>query len=149
MSDGSVSRCRNLHQLKHMISIKIAVSFLLAFILVHECRAQSGVDSLRINNINTRIAIKTLLGDWYSADSAKSKIEFVAEGNYYVVMKPLMHAVNYYMFNIERDSAVVNGTAPNWRPYDCMLHLINDNTLEIKFSQFFYKETYVLIYKRK
>ena len=149
MSDGSVSRSRHLHQLKPMTSIKIAVSFLLTFILVHECDAQSGVDSLRINNINPRIAIKTLLGDWYTADSAKSKIEFVAEGNYYVVMKPLMHGVYYYMFNIERDSVVVNGSAPNWPPYDCVLHLIDDKTLAIRFSQYFYKETYDAVYRRK
>jgi len=126
---------------------KIILSAL--FVLLLNCAiAQSNIDSLRKVNKDAKIALKTLLGIWNSETSPGSKIEFVEEGQS-VIIQPLLAGVSNYSFIKYDDSVSVNGYAPNWPPYDCILNLIDENTLEIKFFQYFYKETYNLMFTKK
>ena len=111
-------------------------------------QAQSNIDSLRNTNKNVKIALNDIIGDFYTTDSLKSKISFIAEGIHAVYIEGIQPGVGKYRFTQAQDSIYVNGFAANWPPYDCTLNLIDKNTLEIKFYQFFYKTPYTIIFKK-
>jgi hypothetical protein len=95
-----------------------------------------------------KIAVNDIVGNWYTIDSAHTKISFVNSNNRYMYIEGIQHGVGNYGFSVNSDSISVNGMAANWPPYDCTLRLINSKHLEISFSQFFIKESYKVIYKR-
>jgi len=134
-----------------MTIIKRYKNAFLLFLLIlnYNSKAQVSVHDLREANKQTKIAIKDIIGDWYAGDSLKTKIRFVTIGNYYVSIEGIKHGVGDYGFIIDKDSLSVNGTAPNWPPYDCTLRLLSKNTLEIKFYQFFSTDAYPILYKRE
>jgi hypothetical protein len=128
--------------------------FSLVFILIllgvsMQSFAQSSGLEVREANINKKIATSDILGDWYLKDSLKSKISFIKNRDYFVFIEGIKPGIGNYGFTQNEDSIFVNGTAANWPPYDCTLNLINKNSLEIKFYQYFTKETYNLFFKRK
>ncbi|MBL7765455.1 MAG: hypothetical protein JNJ58_05145 [Chitinophagaceae bacterium] len=132
-----------------MNKIKYYGFILLLSILCHHTNAQTEVNGLRKAHQQTKIALSDILGKWYTGDSVKSEIEFVKLGYGYVQIEGIKHGVGNYGFILDRDSLYVNGTAPNWPPYDCTLYLINQNVLEIKFYQFFDKGTINVTYRRR
>jgi hypothetical protein len=131
-----------------MIKFKRTI-FILFVILIHGgSNAQTNVDSFRVANSPTKIAINDVIGDWVTGDSLKAKISFVNEG-FDIYIRGLNHGVGNYIFMIEKDSIFVNGTAANWPPYDCTLRLIHRNELEIFFYQYFSKELTNVVYRRQ
>lgn len=132
-----------------MINPKNHLFLLVLLLLIPEMNAQPGIDSLRQANEFRRIAVKDLLGTWQPADSITSQITFVQEGAYSVYIEGVRHGVGNYRFIVENDSIQVNGYAANWPPYYCILHLIDSNTLDFKFYQFFEEEAHQVIFERK
>ena len=131
-----------------MTKTKISL-FILSFLIFNaDILAQHNIDSLRKANINTKIALQSLIGVWHTDDSLKNKITFADQG-YQVCIQPRLSGVSNYFFLKHEDSVSVNGTAPNWPPYDCILNLKDSKTLEIKFFQYFYTETYDVLFIRE
>lgn len=124
----------------------ITLPFILLLFITHTTQAQTNTANIREIYGNRKIAATTLLGSWTSIDSSKTRIEF-ADDNYYMIIKPKEH-VDYYRFTKEKDSVSVSGVAANWPPYDCILNLINNDTLEIKYYQYFSTQTFDVIYTR-
>jgi hypothetical protein len=131
-----------------MIQVKVFIFIIVLLIFSIESKAQISVDSLRKANKEIKIALKELIGNWQYIDSEQAKINFVA-GDFNVHIEGIKHGIGNYRFERDKDSVFVNGTAANWPPYDCTLKLIDKNTLEIKFYQYFSKETFNIIYKKK
>jgi hypothetical protein len=130
-----------------MTKTKIAL-FILSFLIFNtDTFAQCNIDSLRKANINTKIALQSLVGVWYTNDSLRNKITFADQG-YQVCIQPVLAGVSNYVFQKDKDSVSVNGTASNWPPYNCILILKDSKTLEIKFFQYFYNEPYNVFFKR-
>lgn len=92
-----------------------------------------------------KLPIQSILGTWKLNDS--TQIEFVKQHNL-MVLEPKTH-VNNYTFFISNDSVSAKGMAINWPPYDCILNLIDANTLEIKYLYFYSSDSVTLIYRRK
>lgn len=98
--------------------------------------AQTSGHEIKETNKDIKIALTEIIGDWYSADSSASKITFININNYFVDIQGIKHGVGNYSFRVYGDSISVNGTAPNWPPYDCTLRLLSNKFLEIEFYQF-------------
>lgn len=123
--------------------------FILLFLAKAEPNlAQTGVNGAKESNQHLKIAVKDIVGNWFTADSSHTMISFINSNNRYMYIEGIQHGVGNYGFPINNDSISVNGMAPNWPPYDCSLRLINSKRLEISFSQFFIRESYKVIYKR-
>jgi hypothetical protein len=114
-----------------------------------DAKAQSEAGSIRHENKSIRMALTDILGDWYLGDSLKTKISFVNEANYFVVMQGIKHGVGAYSFLIKKDSIEVNGSAPNWPPYYCTLRLLNQKKLAIDFYTFIYPGTTSVFCRRE
>lgn len=110
--------------------------------------AQLSGHEIKTTNKDSKISLTEIIGDWYTADSSSYKISFININNYFVDINGINHGVGNYSFRIYGDSISVNGTAPNWPPYDCTLRLLNNKILEIEFYQFFSTETTKVIYRR-
>lgn len=110
--------------------------------------AQISGHEIKSTNKDVQISLAEIIGDWYTADSAAHKISFTFIINSLVDLKGITHGVGNYSFRVIGDSVFVNGTAPNWSPYDCTLRLLNNNRLEIEFYQFFSTETTKAVYRR-
>ena len=131
-----------------MTNTKIALVILSFLIFNSNIHAQHNIDSLKQANIKTKIPLQSLIGIWHTDDSLINEITFVDQG-YQVCIQPRLSGVSNYVFQKQKDSVSVNGTAPNWPPYDCILNLKDSKTLEIKFFQYFYTETYNVLFKRE
>ena len=112
------------------------------------CNAQGSIDSLRTANEAKMLEVSSLLGKWYTQDSIPSEIEFVKDVHAYLIIKPLLHGVDYYRFILRNDSIGVNGCAANWPPYDCILNLKDSSSLEIYYFQYFSEKPTTVLYKR-
>lgn len=99
-------------------------------------RSQHPTDSLGTYVI-TNIDVNALRGYWYTDDSLNISLEFVDTSWYQVVLdlKDGLHP--YYFIKDHQDSTKVSssGYFPNWPPFDCDLLLVNNETLELRFSQ--------------
>lgn len=127
---------------------KIVFIFVIGVMSMNILSAQTS-SQFRKNNENIKIAIHDILGTWVSKDSAKAEIEFVIPYEGHIQIKGIKHGVGDYYFLCSKDSLNVNGTAPNWPPYDCTLNLTTKDTLEIYFYQFFYTGYTTAVYTRK
>lgn len=103
---------------------------------------------IKNENRNNKIALSDIIGNWYAADSSGHKISFVNINNYFVTIEGIKDGVGNYHFMIDGDSVSVNGTAPNWPPYDCTLHLTKNNTLRIEFYQYYFTASTTINYRR-
>jgi len=110
------------------------------------CGQSTGIE-IRSANVNRKIAVDALLGDWTAIDYPESKISFVNVNNIIVSLEGIQHGIGGYFFMMEQDSISVNGTAPNWPPFDCTLTLITANELKIEFYQYFTKEATSVVYR--
>lgn len=128
-------------------SIKIFTLILLCLSYA-SLKAQTSPSEARKANEKVKFAASDVLGKWYSSDTINSYIEFVADGDYSIHIEGYRPGVGQYTFVREKDSICANGTAPNWPPYDCTLHLIDSNTLEIMFYQYYYETTNNQIFNR-
>ena len=100
---------------------------------------------MQYENPEKRLPIQSILGIWKLNDS--TQIEFVKQYNM-MVLEPKTH-VNNFTFHISNDSVSTKGMAINWPPYDCLLNLIDANTLEIRYYHFLSNDSVNLIYRRK
>lgn len=118
-----------------MCRIKNSIILLVFVAIQNGAIAQSAADSIRKGNVHTKIALTDILGEWYMhhPDSSKSKIHFINEASYHVIIPEIKHGVGEYSFRIEQDSMYVNGYAPNWPPYYCTVNRVDNNTLELLF----------------
>lgn len=103
---------------------------------------------IKAKDKDVKISLTDIIGDWYTDDSLAYKISFININNYFVDIDGIRHGAGNYSFRIYGDSISVNGTAPNWPPYDCTLKLLNKKCLEIEFYQFFSTETTKVIYRQ-
>ncbi len=69
-----------------MIGWKNVLAQLLIFICSKDLNAQMNIDSLRKANLDIKLPIEGLLGNWISNDSLKSKVEFSIDGSYVIVL---------------------------------------------------------------
>jgi hypothetical protein len=107
-----------------------------------------GYDAIATNK-DIKISLTDIIGNWYTTDSSASKISFINISNYFVDIEGFNHGVGgNYSFRVYGDSMSVNGTAPNWPPYNCSLRLLKNNHLEIEFYQFLSTVTTKIIYRR-
>ena len=114
----------------------------------HCCAQTMGYDAIATNK-DIKISLTDLIGNWYTTDSSASMISFINISNYFVDIEGFNHRVGgNYSFRVYGDSMTVNGTAPNWPPYNCSLRLLNNNHLEIEFYQFLSTVTTKIIYRR-
>lgn len=111
---------------------------------VHVDCPEVNLDSLYQVNLETKIPLNVILGNWISNDSLASKITFEDDG-YHVNILPKIH-VNSYCFRKDKDSIVASGGALNWPPYYCVITLINDQMIEIKYFSFSYQEMHCRTY---
>jgi hypothetical protein len=116
--------------------------------LAQALSAQERGHEIRATTKDLKISLTEIIGDWYTADSSANKISFININNYSVDINGINHGVGNYSFSVSGDSISVNGTAPNWPPYDCTLRLLNNRLLEIEFFRFFSTESTKLIYRR-
>jgi hypothetical protein len=132
-------------------SLKLFFLLLSFFLFLGDVYSQQSPNPSAFKNANkqTRLAIKDILGTWVSADSAKVEIEFAKPFEGQIQIKGIKHGVGDYYFLCSKDSLNVNGTAPNWPPYDCTLNLTTKDTLEIYFYQYFYTGYTTAVYTRK
>lgn len=132
-------------------SLKLFFLSLSFFLILGDVFSQQSPNPGALKNANkpTRLAIQDILGTWVTADSAKAEIEFVKPYEGHIQIKGIKHGVGDYYFLSSTDSLNVNGTAPNWPPYDCTLNLTSKNTLEIYFYQFFDSGYTTAVYSRK
>ena len=108
-----------------------------------------GYDVIATNK-DIKISLSDIIGNWYSTDSSASKISFINISNYFVDIEGINHGVGgNYSFRVYGDSMSVNGTAPNWPPYNCSLRLLKNNHLEIEFYLFLSTVTTKIIYRRR
>lgn len=114
----------------------------------HTVSAQVIGHEIKTTNKAVKIKLTDVLGDWHTADSLANKISFMNINQHFVDIKGINHGVGNYSFRIYGDSMSVNGTAPNWPPYDCTLKLLNNKHLEVEFYQFFSTETTKVTYRR-
>lgn len=114
----------------------------------HTLMAQEKGHVVREANKQLKISLTDIIGNWYSVDSSTSLIRFINHNNSIVEIDGLYDGAGNYSFIVEKDSILVNGTAPNWPPYNCTLRLLKRNHLEIEFYQFFSKESTKIEYRR-
>lgn len=114
----------------------------------HSVIAQLKGNEVKAANMDFKISLIEIIGDWYTVDSPLYKISFVKNNNYFVDINGINHGAGNYIFRVLGDSISVNGTAANWPPYDCTLRLLNKNFLEIEFYQYFSTRTTKVRYKR-
>ncbi len=114
----------------------------------HAVTAQIKGHEIKAKNQDVKISLTKIIGDWYTTDTSAYKMSFINSNNYFIDIIGINHRVGNYSFRIYGDSISVNGTAPNWPPYDCTLKLLNNKCLEIAFYQFFSTETTKVIYRR-
>lgn len=131
-----------------MINSKGYIFFLLFLSFSAESTAQTNLDSLRRANEFVTIPLDDIVGTWYSSDSVHSEIHFIKEGDRSVHIGGIEHGVGSYYFTVENDHINVNGSAANWPPYYCILSLVEKETLEIKFYQYFDEKTHDVIFGR-
>lgn len=112
--------------------------------------AQTDVYQMRQENEHDRIALSDILGTWYwtHTDSTRHALSFVNESNAFVHIPEIKHGVGSYLFTIAQDSVHVNGTAANWPPYYCTLHLRDKNTLELTFYMSIYPGSTTTVCRR-
>lgn len=123
--------------------------FVLFFLFVGlSLHAQVSGHEIKAINKDVKISLSDITGDWFTADSSAFKISFVRINHYLVDINGINHGVGNYSFRVFGDSMSVNGTAPNWPPFDCTLRLLNNKHLEIEFYQFFSTESTKVIYRR-
>ena len=120
------------------------ILFLTSFI-----NGQGELHAQREINKSSKIALSDVLGDWYSNESLDGKISFKKIGTFLVEIDGIKHGVGNYGFVVEGDSMNVKGLAINWPPYDCTLHMLNKNCLQIEFYQFFTIKNNSVVYLRK
>lgn len=106
-----------------------------------------GSEIIEINQ-DEKISLTDIIGNWFTIDSSASKISMININNYFVEIDGIKHGVGNYSFRIYGDSISVNGSAPNWPPYNCTLKILKGNYLEIEFYQFLSNETTKVIYRR-
>lgn len=125
-----------------------SISILFLLFIELALLAQTKGYSIKAANKSNKISLTDIIGNWYTVDSSASKISFINSNNYFVEIAGIKHGVGNYGFRVYGDSVSVNGTSPNWPPYDCRLRLINSTHLEIEFYQFFYTEPTKVNYRR-
>jgi hypothetical protein len=103
---------------------------------------------LKATNKEIKISLSEIMGNWFNTDSTASKISFTNINDYFVDLDGIKHGVGNYSFRIYGDSLSVNGSAPNWPPYDCTLRLLPNDHLEIAFYQFYSTASTKVIYRR-
>ena len=130
--------------------MKLSIFVIIMFsCFIDNAQVKNNIDSLRKENKNKKIATKSLVGTWFLRDNQEAKIEFI-EDEYGITIYPKQHNTPYYFSKYNgRDSVSVYGCAMNWPPYDCILNMININTIEIKTFMYNHKETANTIYIRK
>ena len=121
--------------------------FLLMCISLHVAAQKKGYE-IKTTNKAVKISLSDIIGNWYALDAPSSKISFTNINNFFVDIDGIKHGVGNYSFRIYGDSISVNGTAPNWPPYDCTLRLLKGNLLEIEFYQFLSVGSTKIIYRR-
>lgn len=125
------------------------IIFILFFVLlINNVLAQNSGYKILSDNKNVKFALNDILGNWYSLDTAKTKISFINLNNRVVEIEGIKHGVGNYSFLLKGDSIPANGTAANWPPFDCTLYLLKNNLLEIAFYQYFSKEPTRVIFTR-
>jgi hypothetical protein len=140
----SFSKAR-LNKIEYINQVCFQIIALLFLFIATQANAQDNVDSLKNEYREMKIHKNSLLGIWYLNDSIK--IEFTQHPGF-VSLEPRTLA-NNYTFNLINDSVSTKGIAINWPPYDCILNLIDPNTLEIKYFRIYYKFTTNQIYRRE
>lgn len=117
-----------------MCRIKNSIILLVFVAIQNGAIAQSAADSIRKGNVHTKIALTDILGEWYMhhPDSSKSKIHFINQTGFQVIIPEIKHGVGEYSFRIEQDSMYVNGYAANWPPYYCTVNRVDKSTLELE-----------------
>ncbi len=104
---------------------------------------------IRAANENRKIAVDALQGNWTAIDYPESKISFVNVNNFIVSLEGIQHGIGGYSFMMEQDSISVNGSAPNWPPFNCTLTLIAANELKIDFYQYFTTQATSVVYRKE
>lgn len=127
--------------------IKSGIVFLLMCISLNVAAQKKGYE-IKTTNKAVKILLTDVIGNWYALDAPASKISFTNINNFFVNIDGIKHGVGNYSFRIYGDSISVNGTAPNWPPYDCTLSLLKGNLLEIEFYQFLSVGSTKMIYRR-
>ncbi|MFM1932317.1 MAG: hypothetical protein RL226_1620 [Bacteroidota bacterium] len=117
-------------------------------IVMNVTAAQTSSYDIQEKNRDVKVSLSDILGNWQTADSAALAISFVKVNDYYVDIHGINHGAGNYLFRVYGDSISVNGTAPNWPPYDCTLRLLKRNHLEIEFHQFNSNSTTRVVYRR-
>lgn len=108
---------------------------------------EMNVDSLYRVSLDTKIPLDLILGKWISNDSLEDEIKFVEEESLVNIL-PKTH-VNPYSFQKDSISIIASGFALNWPPYYCIINLIDERILEIKYFSFGSQKTYFRIYKKE
>ena len=113
------------------MKIMYKLSFVLFFLFIRlAIVAQTIGYDIKATNKNGKISLTDIIGNWYNVDSSASKINFININNYFVDIDGINHgAGGNYSFRVYEDSISVNGTEPNWPPYDCTLRLLKSNLL--------------------
>lgn len=102
--------------------------FLFLLFISIECFSQQGT---QLSIDSTRVDAKLIVGFWESADSNKYRIEFTDE-QWAVKLKADVGVAGGYFFSKDSLGMMqLSGWAPNWPPYDCVLYLTANDTLEV------------------
>jgi len=119
------------------------------FLLAQIAGGQTTEYEIKQINTEAKISLNSIIGNWYTADANASRIRFIKINDYFVDIDGIHHgAGGNYSFRLDGDSVSVNGSAPNWPPYDCTLRLINDSLLEIEFYTLLSPSSTKNLYKR-
>ncbi|MBK9637076.1 MAG: hypothetical protein IPO63_04400 [Bacteroidetes bacterium] len=129
------------------IYLKLVACSMILIFLTNGLEAQTAIDSLRLATNAMKIPTSSILGIWKPVDTSLKKLEFVKHGPYVMIKVDSQPAG--YTFTVENDSVYVNGVMANWPPYDCILILKDETTLEINYFQYFDKVPNIVKYKKE
>jgi hypothetical protein len=112
----------------------VYISIIFLFAATEILPAQVTEEGKEPQAYNKSIDYKLLKGHWESMDKLRVRIEFIELRSEVVIKK----GDNSYSYTFPKDSlnrVYVSGFIANWPPYDCLLKLVNQDTLELAFSQ--------------
>jgi hypothetical protein len=126
---------------------KLYILLFFVFLRLPVAAQTRGFEIIEINK-DDKISLTDIIGNWFTIDSSASKISLIKINDYFVDIDGIKHGAGNYSFRVFGDSISVNGSAPNWPPYNCTLKILKGKYLEIEFYQFLSNQTTKVIYRR-
>jgi len=109
--------------------------FLFLTISVKNTFSQSSNDGINSHNKSSCLSPEKLIGTWISADSIKTRVEFIDNGYELILKFEKDHP--YYFPKDSAGNVTTSGYFPMWPPPGCNLEFISHDSIVIRQAPFF------------